>query len=443
MKQFRTLLILVVALGGLLAYLYFVDAERPLGETDDKPKVFSVEADQIEELKVSTIAGGTADLKKGAEGWQLTSPVQVAADDAEVSGITSNLASLTIQRVVDEKPTDLGAYGLREPVVEVGFKAKGDKEFRTLQLGNKSPTGSDMYAKRAGEQQVFLIFGYLESTFNRTPFDLRDKKILTFDREKVDRVEVTHDGSTTTMVKAGGEWRMRAPIDARGDFGAIENLISRLQSLQMRAIVDENATDFSKYGLRSPATQVAVGAGSAQAALAVGSKAEEGLVYVRDLSRPMVFTVPNDLVDDLQKGSGEYRRKDVFEFRTFNLDRIEITRDGATTGFERQRGKGKDGADAWHNVTANKAVDAAKFEAFLGSLTGLRAESFADGKTPTGLDSPVLTVKATFDEGKKTDEARFGRVGDNVFAGRPDEPGAMKLDATAFGEVLKQLGAVL
>ncbi len=69
MKGLRTLGVLVVLLGGLAAYLYYVDAAKPIGEADEKPKVFAVEADQIEELKVSTIAGGVAELKKSADGW--------------------------------------------------------------------------------------------------------------------------------------------------------------------------------------------------------------------------------------------------------------------------------------------------------------------------------------------------------------------------------------
>ena len=73
MKGLRTLGVLVVLLGGLGAYLYYVDAGKPVGETEEKPKVFAVEADQIEELVVSTIAGGEAELKKSADGWSLTS----------------------------------------------------------------------------------------------------------------------------------------------------------------------------------------------------------------------------------------------------------------------------------------------------------------------------------------------------------------------------------
>src|SRR5690606_9633797 len=136
--------------------------------------------------------------------------------------------------------------------------------------------------------------------------------------------------------------------------------------------------DLAKFGLRNPATQVTLSSGSAQAALAVGSKTGDDLVHVRDLSRPAVFTAGADILTELQKTAADYRRKDVFEFRTYNVDRLEITRGSETLVFERQRGKGPDGADAWRNVTADRDVDAAKFESFLSRLTALRAGSFVD-----------------------------------------------------------------
>jgi hypothetical protein len=439
MKQLRTLGLLVVALAGLLGYLYFVDAGKPVGENDEKPKVFSVEADQIEALKVSTIAGGDAELTKGADGWTLTAPQTVKADDSEVSGITSSLASVAMQRVVDENPANLGDYGLKEPVVEVSFRTKGSTESKTLQLGTKSPTGSDMYAKTADSPRVFLVYGYLESSFNRTPFDLRDKKILTFDRDKADRIEIRRGDSLLAFSKANGEWRVTAPIDARGDFSAIEGLLSRLQSAQMRSVVDENATNLKQYGLEPAEATVTVSAGSARAGLAFGSKNAEGLIHVRDVSKSQVVAVPADLLADFEKTAADFRRKDVFEFRAFNLDTLEITRSGTTTTFERLKGKGKDGADAWRNVTAGKELDAAKFEAFLTKLSGLRAQSFAEPADKTGLESPAVTVTATFDDRKKTETVRIGRVGTEAFASRPDEPGAMKLDGPALDEMLKEL----
>ena len=108
---------------------------------------------------------------------------------------------------------------------------------------------------------------------------------------------------------------------------------------------------------------------------------------------------------------------------------------------EKVKGKGKDAADTWQNAATKKALDAAKFEAFLTKLSGFRAQSFADPKAKTGLDQPVLSVKATYDDGKKTESVNFGRVGSDVFAGRPDEPGAAKLDTAEFEGALKDLDA--
>ena len=36
------------------------------------------------------------------------------------------------------------------------------------------------------EKRVFLVSSFQETSFNRKPFDLRDKKILKFDRDKAD-----------------------------------------------------------------------------------------------------------------------------------------------------------------------------------------------------------------------------------------------------------------
>ena len=81
-------------------------------------------------------------------------------------------------------------------------------------------------------------------------------------------------------------------------------------------------------------------------------------------------------------------------------------------------------------------------ETLLSGLSNLRAQSFADPQTKTGLDAPVATIKAQFDETKKQETVTFGRVGNDVFASRGDEAGAAKLDAAGFDEALKALDAV-
>ena len=72
--------------------------------------------------------------------------------------------------------------------MEVAFKANGQQ--RRLLLGQKTPAGSDVYAKLPDSKRVFLVPSFLDSTFNRSTFDLRDKTVLKLDREKVDSLEI-------------------------------------------------------------------------------------------------------------------------------------------------------------------------------------------------------------------------------------------------------------
>src|SRR5207344_3424963 len=142
----------------------------------------------------------TTAVKQGDK-WQETQPAPVPADEAEVSGITTNLASLTVSRVIDEQPGDYKQYGLDPARIEVGFRA-GGQEHRLL-LGQKTPTGSDMYARLPDKPRVFLVPSYVETTFNKSPFDLRDKTILKIDRDKVDAMSIESADHTIAVARQG------------------------------------------------------------------------------------------------------------------------------------------------------------------------------------------------------------------------------------------------
>jgi hypothetical protein len=47
-----------------------------------------------------------------------------------------------------------------------------------------------------------------------------------------------------------------------------------------------------------------------------------------------------------------------------------------------------------------------------------------------------------FDDGKKEERVTIGGAGGGTFATRPDQPGALKLEAGKFEEALKNLDAL-
>ena len=451
MRGLKSTIALIVILAGLGAYIYFVTSKMPEGGGGDaaakkQEKVFaSLQADKIDEVKVSTAAGDATTLKKEGGAWKITQPMDVPASESEVSALTSALGQTEIVRVIDENPTNLNDYGLSNPRVEIDFKAAGDKDYRKLLVGEKTPTGGDLFAKRNDEKKVFLIPAAQETSFNRTTFDFRDKTLLKFEREKVDAFDISTGGKTLAIAKDGGEWKISKPVQAKADFGSVEGLVGRLQTVQMKSIVADNASpaDLKKYGLDKPEATVNLSLGSARATLLVGGKAADNTVYARDASKPAVVTVESALLDDMKKSADDYRRKDVFVFRPFNATHIEITRNGQTITLERTKGQGENAPDKWKRVAPTAGdLDKDKTDDLLSKLSNIRAASFVDSTAKTGLDKPAMTVVVKFDDGKKEDRATFGQVGNDVFVSRPGEPGAAKIEVADFNDVIKSLDEI-
>src|SRR3954452_8205464 len=393
MRGLRSTIALVVILAGLGAYIYFVTSKVPAGgataDETKKEKVFAgLQTDKIEEVKVSTSAGDSTTLKKDGGAWKIIQPSEMPASESDVAQLTSALGQTDITRVIDENPTNLNDYGLSNPRVEVDFKATGDKEYKKLFIGEKTPTGGDFFAKRNDEKKVFLIPAAQDTSFNRTAFDFRDKTLLKFERDKVDAVDITAGGKEIAIAKEGGDWKLSKPVETKADFGAVEGLVGRLQTVQMKSIAADSVSpaDLKKYGLDKPDATVNLNLGSARATLLFGGKAPDNTIYARDASKNTVVTVEAALLDDMKKSADDYRRKDVFEFRPFNATHLEISRNGQTVTLERIKGQGENAPDKWKRIAPTAGdLDKEKSDALLSKLSNIRAASFADSTANTGL----------------------------------------------------------
>ncbi|HVZ19783.1 MAG TPA: DUF4340 domain-containing protein [Vicinamibacterales bacterium] len=434
MRSFRSTLVLLVVLAGLVGYIYYLN-RKP--EAPDTKKAFAkLNADDIDALRIRSADNQTTTLQKSGDDWKIVMPVTADADSNDVAGIAGSLATMDIDRVVDEKPGNLKEYGLDPARVQVEFRTKGQKDFRRLQIGDKTATGGDVYARLPGEQRVVLLNVSLDQAFDKNTFALREKKVLHFDRDKVDGLELASGSMDFAFREKDMEWSILKPIMGRGEYATLEGIVERLSTAQMQGIVADSATDLKQYGLDKPEATITVMTGGSPVTLMLG-KTDNALVYAKDSTRPLIFTVAPTIKTDTFKDLGDFRRKDLFDSRSFTATHVEYKRGTETVTLDKSTGK--DGKAIWKNA-AGKTLDAEKVDDLLAKTTGLRADSYEQATNPA-LKMPGLVVTVKFPT-NRTETVSFARQGTEVFAARADEPGMAKLAAAPMDDVIKALEAV-
>ena len=180
MRGFRSLAILVAVLGGLVAYIYLVDAKKPVEPegSEKHDKVFAVEGDKVDTLTVKASNGDVTTLKKANNTWQLTAPSSGKADGPKCPASRPTWPPSRSRASLTRSPGTWRRTASRRRASRLPSRRRGTRPSARLKLGSKTPTGGDMYAQRGNDAKVFLVPAYLESSFDRKTFDLRDKSLL-------------------------------------------------------------------------------------------------------------------------------------------------------------------------------------------------------------------------------------------------------------------------
>src|SRR4029077_11674489 len=159
-------------------------------------------------------------------------PKPLAADQDSVSSLVTSLSSLTSDRLVEDKASDLSPYGLTAPSEQIRITRK-DGKTQTLLVGDDTPTGSGAFAKLENDPRVFTIASYAKSSLDKTPKDLRDKRLLTFNSDKLTRVDLAAKGTYEFGKNNQNEWQILKPWPLRADGLQVDELVRKLKDAKM------------------------------------------------------------------------------------------------------------------------------------------------------------------------------------------------------------------
>lgn len=482
MPFWKTYLALTV-LAGLSAYIYFVESKREGGK-DAKPKekVLAFEKAKVKELQLQSAGGETIRLVREGGSWRMVSPLSVPADSGGADSLVSSIETLEIDEVAMETPGDLKEFGLETPRTQVSLLQEGATEPLKLLLGDKTPDGSSVYAKLPTQPRVFTIPAHLQSSFDKKPFDLRDRDLLHVKRDAVKGIEVKGpEGDFTLSRGEKEEWAFTKPLPTSAGRWSVDGLLGTIENLRMDSVAAEAAKDLKVFGLHKPSRTVTLllqdggskaleigtaaegeptegkdgkrgvskgGKGTKEGRQEGDAKTEEGRkpakYYARDGSNALVAVIPAALVDDLAKGMKELRAKRLLDVATYEVLGFDVETGGAKKVYARSSTKDKDGIDVykWKRTSPDTAdIDTNKVQDTLFLVGGIEVQEFLDSPgapAAYGFDSPSLKVSLRYEGGKPASWFEVGEREGSCYARRPQDQAVLKLDGAKATELLRK-----
>jgi hypothetical protein len=461
--------VLLLVLAGLGSYIWFVERKQePKREGErEKVTVLAVDKAKAKEISLAAAGGETIRLVKDAGAWRVAAPFAAPADTSAVESILTSLEKLEADEVVVEQAANPAEYGLDKPSRTVTAVVEGAKDPLAVQFGAKSPDGSSVYARGVGSPKVYLVPQWVETSFDKKPFDLRDRDLLHVKRDDVRQLEVAGpEGGYALARTDAGEWAFTKPVATRAGRWSVDGLLGTVENLRMESVAAEAATDVKAYGLEKPARTVSlVLKDGSTRALEIGAAAPDPTAtpsptptpspgkkgekpeppkptkyYARQAGTGLVAVVPATLADDLAKGMGELRAKRLLEVATYETEGFETAAGGVKKVYAKSTTKDKDGFDKtqWKRTAPDaKDLETTKVEDALFKMGGVEVQEFVDQPLPPaayGLDAPALkvTVKA-----KGESWIEVGKKDGAYYARRNGDAAVLKLEATKAEELLK------
>jgi hypothetical protein len=414
--------VLLAVLGGVTWWSNKTQADKAKAPAADAPaKLLTIPDDQFQEIKIKKVTDEALSLKRENGKWQMTAPKPMAADQDAAAAMVSTLSNLTADKVVEEKATDLKPYGLDMPTLDVEIVRKDGKTDRLL-IGDDTLNGTGAYAKLANDGKVVTVTTTVKTSLDKRPDDLRDKRLLTFDADKLSRVELAAKGPAVEFGKNGqNEWQIVKPRPLRADGSAVDGLVSKLKDAKMDLSEADAAKQFAAAA--KVATVTVTDAGGTQTMEIRRDKDKN--VFVKSSAVEGVYKANADLADALDKGVDDFRNKKVFDFGFSDPSRVEVKGTGYTKA-----------GDKW---TANgKTMDNASVQNLIDKLRDLAATKFAE----KGGGEPVLAASVVSNNGKRNEKVSISKQGTQYFAQRDGEPSIYELDSKVVEDLQKAASEV-
>ncbi|MCD6405447.1 MAG: DUF4340 domain-containing protein [Planctomycetes bacterium] len=301
--------------------------------------VITLAPGQVRFIKI--FGSSKAVLSKDGDHWDMTDPFRDYADPEVLNTFLEAAGKLKVLSFVSDDPATYTEYGLDEPqsYITVG-EGRGGGKVITVNFGNNAP-GEDAspemtYARIEGERAVFTLpAADVKALFVRVE-DLQAKAVVRMDPYAVKKVSAAYGLRQVELAKPDFDWKIVKPFEAPADNARVKALLDTFKKARIVKYVTPEP-DEARYGLDIPTGSFSYVEGDKQpVGIVFGKKAAEALVYAKRTDMPGVFTVSEDIFEELATPALDYHTKEMQTVSMNEVKALRIERGDESYRFEQE-----------------------------------------------------------------------------------------------------------
>lgn len=249
-------------------------------------------------------------VRNKKDDWEIILPIEADVDMATVNSLLFDLKAARVNEYVNTSVQKLELFGLgaEKKVLTIDL---GDDKSWTLELGNKSSDGEHYFGRRAGEASVFTISSDTSDKIFRSLHDLKNKKLLNFEKDAVQKISIEYPDKNFELEKSGKGWNLTKPEKIKKVKEFLGNdVLWFLNGLEYESIVEPPIED-QDSGLSQPTVSVTVWTGKDSkmaGKIVVGKKIEnKAEYYARVEGNSNLYTLKARLLESLPKDVEKFK----------------------------------------------------------------------------------------------------------------------------------------
>ena len=417
------------------------DATRPVADFRDRT-VLAFDAKDVTGFEVTT-PDQTLAVERADKAWRMTRPAPLAADGELIGEFLDKLAAQKVKEFVADGPVATASYGLDRPTRLTIFTGR-DKERvgRTLLLGRVDDAKKGLYVMRPGESSVLLVPDEVAKQVPRNVAVLRDKVVVSVDRDKVAKLELESAKGTVTAAREKDQWTLVAPQALPADQVEVGAVLTKLRDLRAQGFLSDDASGIARY-LAKPQVRVTLteqGGVTTTVLLGPSTETRGGapVAYAAIAGKGPVVLVDAKVLEDLSRSATELRdRRLLGDLVPRDVKRVRVSAGGQTAVLERK------GEDDWRMLEPAKGgANASKVNDLLYGLRGLRWREIVapagQDAARFGVDAPTLEVALFKGDGGEIATIIVGkREGELAYVRTKAQPAIYSVESRVLGPAPK------